>query len=58
MIREQLLKRELGKTNAFRCRSYMLTGVVMAVNGMVMGARRRKLEKGFESGAEGEGVQS
>ena len=112
MIREQVLKRELGKTNAFRWRSheisayrkraaldlnqlevfdtpkeralncgvamfsmgllllggprlaglagfsYMLTGVVMAVNGTVMGARRRKLEKGFESGAEAESVQS
>ncbi len=38
--------------------SYMLTGVVMAVNGTVMGACRRELEKGFESGAEVEGIQS
>ena len=38
--------------------SYMLTGVVMGINGTVMGTRRRKLENQFESGAEVEGVQS
>jgi uncharacterized membrane protein len=36
--------------------SYMLTGVVLGVNGTVMGTRRRKLEKQFQSVAEGEGI--
>jgi uncharacterized membrane protein len=38
--------------------SYMLTGVVMGINGTVMGTRRRKLENHFESGAEVEGRQT
>ena len=38
--------------------SYMLTGVVMGINGTVMGTRRRKLENQFESDAEVESVQS
>ena len=38
--------------------SYMLTGVVLAVNGTVMGTRRRRLEKHFQSGGEIESVQN
>jgi hypothetical protein len=58
VIREKLLQHDIGHDGKFRWRghvryaplsglTYMLTGVLLATQGMIMGKRRGKLEEQF-----------